>query len=428
MKKAVKILIIIIGALVLLAACGYFLLNPYIGTVNDYQETLPLEATLSKAQAQEDLSFLIKHLRGRHPAWLEKGNDAVNAVEAQYEAEIASLSDAPTVMDVWQASARITAAMHDSHTCVWVNVPQRYISDFSQIREYGTPVMINGEPTEQVYDRFCSVYQFELESRCKKFFTNTTLFCENYLLLSGVDTSEGVTYTFDIDGEPTEIHYDFVAYDEIVGYEPSTPEDWVYYEIDKENNAAVFTLTECTFNEKYKTTVKNFFDDVAENGITNVIIDLRDNGGGNSLVADHFLRYVDVDGYFSWESKIRLGDILVSMPRTWSKNLVLEPTFSGDIYVLTDNYTHSSAMDFTMLVCDNGIGKIVGEESGNLPASYGDCLNFRLPNTMINLLVSYNKWYRVDVSMAELPLTPDYPCSPHDALDKAYEIISEQSR
>ena len=83
-------------------------------------------------------------------------------------------------------------------------------------------------------------------------------------------------------------------------------------------------------------------------------------------------------------------------------------------------------MDFTMLIMDNGLGTVVGEESGNLPDSYGDILLFNTPCSQLRFSVSYKRWFRLDETKSGQPLIPDYPCDSAEAMDKAYELILEK--
>lgn len=71
----------------------------------------------------------------------------------------------------------------------------------------------------------------------------------------------------------------------------------------------------------------------------------------------------------------------------------------------------------------NTKGVIVGEASGNLPDSYGDCLYFQLPNSKLAVSISYKKWYRIDQTKSGEPIVPDYETSSGEALDKVYELI-----
>ena len=79
-----------------------------------------------------------------------------------------------------------------------------------------------------------------------------------------------------------------------------------------------------------------------------------------------------------------------------------------------------------MYITDNDLGEIIGEPAGNMPNSYGDVLNFVVPNSKLHINISYKKWFRIDESKADEPLNPDYPCDADDAMDKAFEIINSK--
>ena len=96
--------------------------------------------------------------------------------------------------------------------------------------------------------------------------------------------------------------------------------------------------------------------------------------------------------------------------------------FSGKKYVITSVSTYSSATDFAMLIQDNGIGEVVGEASGNMPASYDVVSRFQLPESHINFQISSKKWHCVDESK-ELPILPDIECDPEEALDVLKESL-----
>ena len=76
-----------------------------------------------------------------------------------------------------------------------------------------------------------------------------------------------------------------------------------------------------------------------------------------------------------------------------------------------------------MLIQDNGIGKVVGEASGNLPSSYGDIVEFILPESGLYMQVSIKKWYRVDTSKNEEPVEPDIPCDPNKAIEVLEDML-----
>ena len=61
--------------------------------------------------------------------------------------------------------------------------------------------------------------------------------------------------------------------------------------IDKDDNYSVLTLDSCDYEKDFREFLYNFFEDTTKADIDNVIVDLRNNGGGNSMVANEFILY-----------------------------------------------------------------------------------------------------------------------------------------
>ena len=157
----------------------------------------------------------------------------------------------------------------------------------------------------------------------------------------------------------------------------------------------------------------------------NIAVDLRGNAGGDSSVASEFLTYLNINSYDTWDCDIREDWKLKLCRNVKYVNKKKDITFQGNVYVATDIFTYSAAMDFAMLIKDNHLGILVGKASGNMPDSYGDCICFQLPNSKLLLNVSYKKWYRVDRSKSNEPIIPDIETDSSKALDKIYELVKE---
>ena len=430
-KRILKIAGCIFGGvlLVLLALYGYYkvCMDPYRGTVGEFVDSRPLDEMMSEEEAKEDLEYLMEHLRERHPAWMDgSGKDAL--VEAQYENELESIGEDISLLEFYKMASRIVAVLHDGHTYVdWRSeVGGRYVDDFTVFKTYGKPLSIDGIPSEELLAAYKEVSSYETDYYAEAIFWGRVITYEPFLQLCGVDTSDGVVMCFDDGGKEVEQSFGFVALEEANGYEPGEADNkWVYYEIDKENNVGIFTLTSCVCNDEYLEVLDDFFAEVFAEEIENVVVDLRGNGGGNSWVANEFMRYLDVEEYQSWDSAVRLGWYLLKNEDVSYKNQKKKQVFDGDLYVLTDTWTYSAAMDFCMLIADNDLGTIVGKPSGNLPDSYGDCLYFQMPNSGLKLSISYKRWYRIDRTKAGQPIMPDVEVSAGSALEKVYELIAE---
>ncbi|MBQ0166264.1 MAG: hypothetical protein KBT02_04040 [Treponema sp.] len=436
-KKIIRIAIIAVAAVLILAGCALFIWNryfdPYRGTVSGFENSLPLETELTVEQAQRDIAFVYATLAERHPMWLEDNSPRVEDVKDLYVDALADLSldedGMVTALDVWRAVSKMTAALGDGHTSVWWQNPDmRFIDNLILYETGGRPAAVNGVPIEDVLEQFRLYSSFETEATFLSGVFNTKLIRKHFLDLIGIDTSSGVRFTCrKDDGTLYDCWYTFVTADNVLmaaDAEENGDGSWVYFNIDQDADLGVFTLKECNWNDEYQKTLKTFFDEVAASGVKSVAVDLRGNGGGNSQVANEFIRYLPVDGYESWWCDIRYGPFLKQFHNAHHKNKNAAPVFNGNVYVLTDVNTYSAAMDFAMLVKDNALGSVVGEASGNQPGSYGDCLYFQLPESRLALSVSFKKWYRVDQTKNGQLIEPDYPCAPDTALDEVKRIIA----
>ncbi len=432
MKKKVFRVAGFVGAgvlILMLAVYGYYKLcmDPYRGTVKGLANSKHLDETMSREEAKEDLEYLMKRLRERHPAWMD-GSGKDTFVESQYEKELASIGEEISVLAFYQKASRIVATLHDGHTYVnWVNEEGgRYVDDFTAFKTYGKPLTIDGIPAEEILAAYKEVSSYEADYYAEAQFWGNVITYEPALRLCGVDTSDGVVMSFDHEGKEVEQRFSFVPIEAVNGYQPSEGESkWVFYEIDKENSVGIFTLTSCVCNEEYLDVLDDFFTEVFAEEIENIVVDLRGNGGGNSWVANEFMKYLEVDEYQSWDSAVRFGWYLAKNEDVSYTNQKKEQVFEGELYVLTDTWTYSAAMDFCMLIADNDLGTVVGKPSGNLPDSYGDCLFFQMPNSGLKMSISYKKWYRIDETKAGQPIMPDVEVSSSMALEKVYELIKE---
>jgi C-terminal processing protease CtpA/Prc len=96
---------------------------------------------------------------------------------------------------------------------------------------------------------------------------------------------------------------------------------------------------------------------------------------------------------FGFEPPDSIGQVITytSTPKDPGENSL---RFEGDIYVLINSGTYSSAVMFATTVKDYSIATLIGEESGGLATSYGDIYSFTLPNTRLSVGVSHKRFVR----------------------------------
>jgi len=182
-----------------------------------------------------------------------------------------------------------------------------------------------------------------------------------------------------------------------------------------------------------------------ENGVRKFIVDLRDNGGGDSRAGQRLLEAMGISvprgGGVRRLSPLMIDELryLGVMPALavpvmrglafFADGMRSEPcTLSVNpnevfVSILTNNRTYSSATMMAYWAQDGGFGNIVGAPSLNAPSSFGDMLFFNLPYTGLQARVSHALFLRPDANADQSVLWPDIMVDPADALEAAIEYL-----
>lgn len=191
--------------------------------------------------------------------------------------------------------------------------------------------------------------------------------------------------------------------------------------------------------------LRNFFENIRKKNISNLVIDMRDNFGGNSILCSELLSWLsDVNKgwliptpyirpsrlycefyknqYKEIYDKITANyasvnynqlynaitgktikedcegerETLNSFPEDFRIlfNTDTDKIFKGNIYFIQNDNTFSSAADMILMAYDNNIGKVVGGHSSYLTSHFGDILIYSLPNTHFVGYVSHKYFLR----------------------------------
>lgn len=143
--------------------------------------------------------------------------------------------------------------------------------------------------------------------------------------------------------------------------------------------------------------IESVFLAVAGTRSKSLIIDLRDNWGGDPRWCDEILRYLvdaptDLYIYEGWErvDESRNMKVADGVKRALPAGRGLRPT--GGLWVLTGPATFSSATFIAVAVKDNGLGTLVGEPCGNSSMRFG---NLARETTLANLGYSFATTNRI---------------------------------
>ncbi len=161
--------------------------------------------------------------------------------------------------------------------------------------------------------------------------------------------------------------------------------------------------------ERTRAVLDSFFTILKKENITNVALDLRRNGGGNSYLGDIFLSYVTTKPFSAIRSKsFRDSRFLQSQPamewqrtarKEWKREgefltqeFVAQPgpplpdsslRFTGRFYLLTSARTFSSAHMTALEVKCYGLGTIIGQATGEDIDLTGEIVSFELPHSKL---------------------------------------------
>lgn len=188
--------------------------------------------------------------------------------------------------------------------------------------------------------------------------------------------------------------------------------------------------------------VRDAMGALGDSGAEALLIDLRGNPGGDvsfsdlivSRIADRPYRFAShyevkagANTLATYADREPAGDtlfdrVLARLPEAEVGSTFEVPvpevtpmpdlSFDGKVYVLIDRHSYSNAAVVAATIQDYGFGTLIGEETADLPTTYGAVESFTLPHS--GAVVHYPKAYmiRPDGSTAVAGVAPDWPIAP----------------
>ncbi len=303
---------------------------------------------------------------------------------------------------------------------------------------------INGRKVEDMVRQYMPMTSGETDAfRCESLANRfgRYLWCEN-----PTDTVYDITM---LDGDehsklrPTlNLRLKAVGYNDMA--EPTDPGSDEPYSYKMLNDSVMlFTFNSCDL-DGFNYFARKMFAEAKRDGVKHLIIDVRNNGGGNSDTGDEICRYL-TDRPFSGfgGSKIRKSktvalyynqkvgkDTVYDYTNASDYNLHLpyDPKFrfDGKTYLLISPRTYSSASNFAWEYWKFVPGTVIGEETGGVNISTGDIIRRVLPHSGIRVIVPWKIFYHYGAKDGD-PIhgtIPDIPVAADQALTKALEIIT----
>lgn len=174
------------------------------------------------------------------------------------------------------------------------------------------------------------------------------------------------------------------------------------------------------------------FSVINKNKIENLIIDVRGNGGGRSIVVDSLMHYL-MDKKYSQYKRIetRISNELKERYKTkyperldWINQYAINelvsgdtdmkhPTsnklrFKGNLFLLIDKKSFSAAATFAGVFKELELGTIIGEETGGTIEYYGDFWFMQTPSTEISFYIAPKRFIQYGGNDLNRGVIPDY--------------------
>lgn len=420
---------------------------------------------LSPEQAKFDIGALFYTISEVHPNMYSVAGQIslLSAINRASE----SITDSISVEELYKIAAPIVAMIGDGHTNlffpansvfkrdtkrlpVWMHVESdRTITvdrSLDSIMPCGAKVLkINGKATDQIIDELMQYVSGETEhfrlSRLDDLrpLLHVSMPADSYEIeYVAPGSTETRSYTFPALTPPEYMSRVPAPKNDNNSGEPYT------FRIDETEQVGIMDFRSFENQDKMKTFADSMFTTIRKRGIRDLIIDIRENGGGASTVGDILLQYFTPKPFIQMEKVLiritpttrRLmwyGDMTpgiyyhVTPEDKFHKPLSREEGFyDGKVWLLTSNKTFSSAGSFAWAAQVFGASTLVGETTGGMNVAYGDVLGYNLPVSGITCGISYKRFWKHNADENDIHgAIPEYQVPKEEAMMKALQLIRE---
>lgn len=383
------------------------------------------EDKVSSKEAEKDLMYAFKYVKKIHPAlrksiperFLSSYNQAKTIIEA---------NDSLSVNELYVLLETMVATLHDGHTVI---VPEYKDWHYIKCNNFYDLLAVNGTPIDSIYSEKKHLYSSETDDFARFRLKNEIMIYE-YLPFLGIDIDDSITYSIEttagniIDTICRKADF-FSNYSEKSNRITQTGMGYhcMFDSIDIAYlNIGNFICYLPGKRKEFRTGIKEFFADIEEKGIGNLIIDLRSNTGGNPKRWHEIMNYLTDENVCYGSREVRRGPFVFKFKnkcRTHNAGYI----FPGQVYVLTSNLTFSAAMEFTDCLQGNNMATIIGSAPGNTPECYTNITIYQLPHSRLQLRISSELHHGTERSAKTNRIIPDVECPSELAYQKAKELI-----
>lgn len=323
---------------------------------------------------------------------------------------------------------------------------RRNLSDNNSIKINSEVISINGLSINEVLNRI-----FRLISAERKYFKLAKLELFSFPRYYWQAFGEEKNFVVEIKQDEQLKKYELTSIDLIDGFESKRSDIFSSSrELKFLENAAYLKPGNFSGDElQFKGFIDSCFVEIRKKNAPNLIIDLRNNLGGDDILSDYMVSYIaDQPFYWCSEFSLKTSSKLKAHVRAnndtttkYSRSIlahedgtifpyafdVYQPQpsdkrYLGKVYALVNRQSHSQSAVTASQMQDYKFATIVGEETGDFPSLLASQYGYNLPRTGIEVKVSKGYIVRVNGSKQPEGVMPDIYIKDH-LLDENDEIL-----
>jgi hypothetical protein len=385
------------------------------------------EITHSVLQMKSDLVYLKNKLETKHPNLYIYNSKIV--IGKSFDSLAFSITMPLTELEFYRKITTLSSKINDGHTII---LPSKSITNYhnqnSKFLPYHFTIIDNKLYVDEVYTSDTTIpigaeilcinavsandIIEQLTIRQIRDGYNTTYplwilnnyFREYYSYIFGHPSHFDISYKMNAETQTTKIdalpkdsiyHFQDLKYSNR-NFERKTKEG-IILTISKEHNYAILTIKDFhnsvlrkEYHQNFRKTIKQYFETIQKSGVQNLILDLRDNQGGDipngALLVSYLLDkpFSIVQAYY----KAGKDGLRKSNGQSLGTFKPKANSFKGELYVLINGGSFSNSGVVSSCLKRNNRGVFIGEETGgNDKVLAGYEKNIVLPNTKIRVQI-----------------------------------------
>lgn len=411
----------------------------------------------SKLELEQDLNFFSEKLTNIHPIFLE--NNELVDWQSKLSTMSASLKDSMTQNEFYLSVAPLLATLNDGHSAFAMPFDQRiqytkaggtafpffvdindysiynnfYCGNDSSLFQGGEEILqINGiKSAHMVQDMQKLVGGKSLANRQKAIAQNFKFYI---WMFYGFENDYEIVFK-NKRNQVQKIVVPGVSSQDFkrnMKRMPQVNKELFSFSIDTVRNTTIMKIKSFGDLNGFCSFADSAFAVINKNKIKNLVIDIRGNGGGRSIVVDSLMNYLTDKKYaqyrrietrisnelkerykdkyperLEWISRYTI-DELVSQDINTKYPANNKLRFKGDLFLLTNKTSFSAAATFAGVFKELKLGTIIGEETGGTIGYYGDFWYIKTPNSAINFHIAPKRFIQHGGTDLDRGVIPDY--------------------